>query len=143
MWPLISFWTTAIRCIRVWCFPGPPVGDDDGVLEAWEIVRLNLTAELAVLSGCETARAAPSTGEGIIGINWAFFVAGAPATVVSQWKVDSAPTAGLMIEFHKRLTGDRTIANAEALRQAALTLLHGRYRHPVYWAGFILMGDGS
>jgi CHAT domain-containing protein len=116
--------------------------DEDGVLEAWEIMRLNLKAELVVLSGCETARGQVSAGEGIIGINWAFFIAGVPATVVSQWSVDSASTADLMIEFHKRLASHSAPTKAEALRQAALTLLHGQYKHPVYWAGFILMGDG-
>jgi CHAT domain-containing protein len=116
--------------------------DEDGVLEAWEIMRLNLKAELVILSGCETARGALSAGEGIIGINWAFFIAGVPATVVSQWNVDSARTADLMIEFHRRLSSHSAPTKAEALRQAALKLLRGRYNHPVYWAGFILMGDG-
>jgi CHAT domain-containing protein/Tfp pilus assembly protein PilF len=117
--------------------------EEDGVLEAWEIMRLDLKAELVILSGCETARGAVSAGEGIIGINWAFFIAGVPATIVSQWNVDSASTADLMIEFHKRLSSHSPATKAEALRQAALKLLRGRYNHPVYWAGFILMGDGS
>jgi CHAT domain-containing protein/tetratricopeptide (TPR) repeat protein len=116
--------------------------EEDGVLEAWEIMKLDLKAELVVLSGCETARGQVSAGEGIIGINWAFFIAGVPSTVVSQWNVDSAATADLMIEFHKRLAGRSAPTKAEALRQAELTLLRGRYRHPVYWAGFVLMGDG-
>src|SRR5215471_3882620 len=116
--------------------------EEDGVLEAWEIMRLNLRAELVILSGCETARGSVSAGEGIIGVNWAFLIAGVPATVVSQWSIDSARTADLMIEFHKRLATPSARTKAEALRQAELKLLHTRYNHPVYWAGFILMGDG-
>lgn len=117
--------------------------NEDGLLEAWEIMRLDLDAELAVLSACETARGRIGAGEGVIGMSWAFFVAGCLTTVASQWKVDSASTSELMIEFHRNLTIRSVPSKAEALRQAALKLLRSkRYNHPFYWAGFILMGDG-
>jgi hypothetical protein len=65
-----------------------------------------------------------------------------------------------MQQFHMRWRGSRVapgaaaktaaaanapgLSKAEALRQAALPLLRGvRYRHPFYWAGFVLIGDGS
>ncbi len=119
---------------------------EDGILEAWELMKLDLNAELAVLSGCETARGRVANGEGMIGMSWALFVAGSPAAVVSQWKVDSARTSELMIEFHRNLlqrprAGKPALTKSEALRQAALKLLHGPYNHPVYWAGFILIGN--
>ena len=118
---------------------------EDGLLEAWEIMKLDLNATLTVLSACETARGRVAAGEGMIGISWALFVAGSPAAVVSQWKVDSARTSELMIEFHhnllrKRGTGTTSLSTSEALRRAALKLLHGPYNHPAYWAGFILIG---
>jgi CHAT domain-containing protein/uncharacterized protein HemY len=122
--------------------------NEDGLLEAREIVNMDLHAELAVLSACETARGRVGAGEGVIGMSWALFVAGVPTTVASQWKVDSASTTTLMIAFHRRLTryGWNTKAKetkAESLRQAALELLHSpRYRHPFYWAGFVMVGDG-
>jgi CHAT domain-containing protein len=83
-------------------------------------------------------------GEGVIGMSWALFVAGVPTTVASQWKVDSASTTRLMIDFHRRLTMRHPKeAKAEALRQATLGLLRSeRYRHPFYWAGFVMIGDG-
>jgi CHAT domain-containing protein len=82
---------------------------DDGLLEAWEIMKLDLKAELVVLSACETGRGRVGAGEGVIGLSWALFVAGAPATVVSQWKVASAGTTELMIEFYRNLrAGDAT-----------------------------------
>lgn len=120
--------------------------DEDGFLEAWEILKLDLNADLAVLSACQTARGRVGAGEGMIGISWAMFVAGCPAVVVSQWKVDSARTADLMIEFHRNLlkAGTRSntgVAKAESLRQAALKLLRSPYNHPAYWAGFILVGS--
>jgi CHAT domain-containing protein len=121
---------------------------EDGLLEAWEIMKLDLKADLAVLSACETARGRVGAGEGMIGLSWALFVAGCPTTVVSQWKVDSASTTDLMLEFHRQLKPQ--IANppaqfsaARALREAALKLRRTSvYRHPFYWAGFVVAGKG-
>jgi len=76
-------------------------------------------------------------------MSWAFFAAGCPTTVVSQWSVESQSTTELMIEFHRNLLSRPGISKAEALRQASLKLLKTeKYRHPFYWAGFIVMGDG-
>ena len=114
-------------------------GTEDGLLEAREILDLDLTADLAVLSACETARGRVAPGEGVVGLTWAFFVAGCPSTVVSQWKVQSDSTTALMVEFHRALRARR--AKDESLRVAALKLLRDpRYRHPFYWAGFIVVG---
>ena len=119
---------------------------EDGTLEAWEIMQMELTAELVVLSACETARGRISGGEGVIGLSWALFVAGSPATVVSQWKIDSASTTELMLGFHRQLKANPVAplaAKAQALQSAALQLLHSQqYRHPFYWAGFVVIGDG-
>jgi CHAT domain-containing protein/Tfp pilus assembly protein PilF len=110
-------------------------GDDDGLLEAWEVVNLNLKADLVVLSACETARGKASGGEGLIGMSWAFFVAGSPSLVASQWKVDSASATQLMVNFHRGLrypTGLPGISTpkARALQRAALQVMKTpQYRH--------------
>jgi CHAT domain-containing protein len=120
---------------------------EDGLLEAWELMQLDLKADLAVLSACETARGRYGAGEGMIGLTWALFVAGVPSTVVSQWKVESASTRELMLNFHRVLQTPASAAKdqptkAEALRQAALKLLkQPETSHPFYWAGFVLVGD--
>jgi CHAT domain-containing protein len=119
--------------------------NEDGLLEAWELMQMDLNADLAVLSACETARGRFGAGEGVIGLTWALFVAGTPATVVSQWKVESASARELMLGFHRNLrTPSREPApKAEALRQAALKLMKNpSTSHPFYWAGFVLVGDG-
>jgi CHAT domain-containing protein len=118
--------------------------NEDGLLEAWEVMQLDLKADLAVLSACETARGRFGAGEGMIGLSWAMFIAGVPATVVSQWKVESASTRDLMIGFHRQaLTSKSTTTKTEALRQAALKLMKNpETSHPFYWAGFVLVGDG-
>lgn len=120
---------------------------EDGMLEAWELMKLDLKAEMVVLSACQTARGHVGAGEGMIGMSWALFVAGSPTVVVSQWKIDSDRTSELMIEFHRNLVkgngrrGATAMTKAEALRLAALQLRHGRYSHPFYWAGFVLIGN--
>lgn len=121
--------------------PGP--GDaEDGLLEAREILELDLTADLAVLSACETGRGRVSAGEGLIGLSWAFFVAGVPTTVVSQWKVEAGSTAALMLAFHRELRAGR--GQAEALQRAMRELLRQpQWRQPFFWAGFAVMGDGG
>jgi CHAT domain-containing protein/tetratricopeptide (TPR) repeat protein len=123
-------------------------GREDGLLEAWEIAKLKLRTDVAVLSACQTARGRLGPGEGVTGMAWAFFLAGCPTTVVSFWNVESEGTEELMVEFHRRLrTGRRGGAagfKAEALRQAALRLLRSdRYGHPFYWASFAVIGDGG
>lgn len=126
--------------------PGGPDSHEDGLLEAWEIMRLDLKADLVVLSACETARGAIGAGEGVTGLAWAFFVAGVPTTVVSQWKVESTSTSKLMLDFHESLKalgkqGARFSA-ASALQKAEIQLLHDKkYAHPFYWAGFVVVGN--
>jgi CHAT domain-containing protein len=120
---------------------------EDGLLEAWEIMKLDLKADLVVLSACETGRGRVGAGEGMIGLTWALFVAGSPTTVVSQWKVESASTTRLMLEFHRNLqpeSGKSWVSTAQALQLAAVKLMRIKnYRHPFYWAGFIVVGDGG
>jgi CHAT domain-containing protein len=129
--------------------PSDQAGVEDGLLEAWEIMNLNLNADLVVLSACESGRGRIGAGEGIIGLSWALFVAGIPTTVVSQWKVESASTTTLMLEFHRNLRAGvkypkTRVSTAKALQQASLKLLgQSEYRHPFYWAGFVVVGDGN
>jgi CHAT domain-containing protein len=119
--------------------------ENDGLLQAREILDLRLDADLAVLSACETGNGRISPGEGVIGMSWAFFVAGARSVVVSQWRVNSASTSQLMTNFYQALDRQRDrngINKSQALRQASLRLLKDRrYHHPFYWAGFVLVSS--
>lgn len=117
---------------------------DDGLLEAREIMELKLQADLVVLSACETARGRIGAGEGVIGMAWAFLAAGCRTTVVSQWQVNSPSTAELMASFYRHLrpaAAKSKNTKSEALRLAALELLKNpRFKHPYYWAGFVMVG---
>lgn len=118
--------------------------NEDGLLEAWELKDLNLNADMVILSACDTARGKISGGEGIIGMTWASFIAGAPTTVASQWKVESSSTTEFMLEFHRQLLAKKRDSKAEAMRRAALKLMRTpKYRHPSYWGAWVLVGDGS
>jgi CHAT domain-containing protein/tetratricopeptide (TPR) repeat protein len=120
--------------------------EEDGLLEAWEIMPMRLQAGLVVLSACQTARGRIGRGEGVIGMSWALLVAGVPTTVVSHWNVDSNSTADLMVAFHRTLrkgpsAGRDRPSKAEALQAAQRELLRtSAYAHPFYWAGFSVVG---
>lgn len=119
--------------------------ENEGLLQAREIINLRLNADLAVLSACETGNGRISPGEGVVGMSWAFFVAGARSVVVSQWRVNSASTSQLMKNFYQALNNQADIRGrnkSQALREASLRLLKDRrYRHPFYWAGFVLVSS--
>jgi CHAT domain-containing protein/Tfp pilus assembly protein PilF len=120
---------------------------DNGMLYARELVDMDLRAELVVLSACDTGLGQQVSGEGILGLTWALFVAGTPTSVVTQWKVRDDSMNRLMLEFYRqmRLSGANglpAISKAEALRRAQLSLMKDdAYKHPYHWASVVLVGD--
>jgi CHAT domain-containing protein len=113
---------------------------EDGFLTAREIFDLDLNADLVTLSACNTGSGQKKSGEGVIGLTWALFVAGAPTQVVSQWAVNDQSTATLMKKFYAQLKSGQF--KGAALRNAELEMMRdSTYAHPFYWAPFILMGD--
>ncbi len=102
------------------------------------------TIELLVLSACQTAKGDKQSGLGLAGIA---VQAGARSTVASLWNVSDKSTAEFMGKFYQNLKAGKT--KAEALRQAQLDFLQNpqqnpeykNYKHPYYWAAFILVGS--
>ena len=115
-----------------------PSSGDDGFLTSSEIQELNLSAELAVLSACDTGRG-DITGDGVVGLSRALIIAGVPSVVVSLWSVPDAPTAELMVEFYRNFQ-EQGLDKAQALRQAMLKIKETN-PNPVNWAGFTLIGE--
>lgn len=119
--------------------------ENDGLVQVREIIDMRLNADLAVLSACETGNGRIRPGEGVIGMSWAFLVAGARSVVVSQWRVNSASTSQLMKNFYDELARHKDLNGrnkSQALREASLRLLKDRrYSHPFYWAGFVLVSS--
>jgi CHAT domain-containing protein len=116
---------------------------EDGLLEARELIEMNLGAELVVLSACETGGGRIRQGEGVVGMTWALFLSGVPTTLASQWKIPSYATARLMPEFYRNI--GQNMSKAEAWRRTVLEFIKDpTYRfQPLSWAGFIIIGDGE
>jgi CHAT domain-containing protein len=116
----------------------------DGLLQVPEIMRLRLRADMVTLSACQTGLGKLVDGEGVMGMSRAFLYAGAGSVLISLWNVNDASTAELMKLAYQNLT--RGIPRDEALRAAKLQLMRGpqsAWRHPYYWAPFILLGDST
>jgi CHAT domain-containing protein/tetratricopeptide (TPR) repeat protein len=135
---------------------------DDGILTALEVAELDLSrAELVMLSACESGLGRAAGGEGLLGLQRAFQVAGARTVVASLWKVSDEATQQLMSDFYIQLWQEH-LTPIEALRQAQLHMLNGSGvtspargvgapvpgpvapkragTHPRFWAAWVLSG---
>ncbi|HEX2253850.1 MAG TPA: CHAT domain-containing protein, partial [Thermoanaerobaculia bacterium] len=111
-------------------------------LRSAEVRRLDLRADLVVLSGCRTALGRELRGEGLLGLAHAFFDAGASSLAVGLWDLQDRSAAQLVDRFYRALL-ERGRPPAAALRDAQLELAgDARWSAPVHWAGLLLQGDG-
>jgi CHAT domain-containing protein len=113
----------------------------DGFLRVQEVYDLELSAELVVLSACETGLGKEVRGEGLIGFTRGFTYAGAERVIVSLWNVSDKGTAELMGRLYRGLIqeGQRPAA---ALRAAQIALWKDEnWRAPYYWAAFVQHGE--
>jgi CHAT domain-containing protein len=94
--------------------------------------------ELLVLSACQTAKGDNRAALGLAGVA---VRSGARSTLATLWSVQDLSTAQLMAEFYRRFT-QPGVTKAEALRYSQLSLLNSpQYKHPYYWAPFVLVGN--
>ncbi|NEQ28819.1 MAG: CHAT domain-containing protein, partial [Microcoleus sp. SIO2G3] len=94
--------------------------------------------ELLILSACQTAAGDERAGLGIAGVA---FQAGARSTIASLWNLDDESTAVLMSQFYQELS-NKKLTKAEALRRAQLALLQNpKYKRPMFWAPYVLLGN--
>jgi CHAT domain-containing protein len=117
-----------------------PAGQDQGLLTASEIFDLKLSANLVVLSACNSGRG-EITGEGVIGLSRAFIAAGVPSLVLSLWSIKDEDSAiGFMQQFYQNLKQGQN--KAQALRQAMLYMVQ-RGKPVRDWAAFTLIGESE
>jgi tetratricopeptide (TPR) repeat protein len=118
--------------------------ENDGNLTVLDVLRLEISADLAVLSGCETGRGKIVRGEGILGLTRAFMAAGVPAVLVSLWPVDDDATQAFMQAFYGAWNPAGGAEGAEAATALRIAQDHvrtqPRWAHPQYWAGWTLWG---
>ena len=128
------------RELQAIAFSQIPGAVDDGFLTMGEIMNLHYNARLVVLSACQTGLGEMERGEGVTGLTRAVIYAGSPAAVVSLWSVDDTATRELMTRFYEGMIGKGT-DRSQALRKAKQEMMKTRYRHPYFWAAFIMYGE--
>jgi CHAT domain-containing protein/tetratricopeptide (TPR) repeat protein len=123
---------------------------DDGLLSIDDILKLKLTGtDWVILSACNTA-ASDGSGEGLSGLARAFFYAGTPSLLISQWSVDDTATQDLMAGVLSEYAANPKVTRARALQLGMLQLMqqqargdHAYFAHPFSWAPFFIVGEGA
>ena len=113
----------------------------NGFLQLYEIYNLKLSADLVVLSACQTALGKDMKGEGVVGLTRGFMHAGARRVLATLWNVNDQASAELMSRFYREMLVNGLKPSA-ALRAAQLDLSkQKRFQAPFFWAGFLIQGD--
>jgi CHAT domain-containing protein len=133
-------WSKTVQSKSVLSKTAPSEGnaeDDSFKLYARDIIRRPLRADLVTISACYGAGERAYSGEGLVGLSWAFLRAGAHNVVAALWEATDASTEQLMDKFYDEL--DKGAGPDAALRAAKLSLLRGGgFHNPFYWAPFQL-----
>ena len=110
---------------------------DSFKLYARDIIRHPLRAQLVTISSCYGAGERAYSGEGLVGLSWAFLRAGAHNVIAALWEATDVSTEELMGKFYDEL--DKGVTPDVALRAAKIALLHSSgFHNPFYWAPFQL-----
>lgn len=113
----------------------------NGFLRLYDLYNLKLSAELVVLSACQTALGRDIKGEGLVGLTRGFMYAGAPRVVASLWQVEDRASAEMMKRFYEAMFVKKLTVSA-ALKAAQVSMYNDkRWRAPYYWAAFTLQGE--
>ncbi|WP_394749357.1 CHAT domain-containing protein [Spongiimicrobium salis] len=117
---------------------------EDNFLYSHELFALDLPADLAVLSACNTGTGKVSSGEGIMSLGNTFQYAGTKSLLLSSWEVSDQVAPELMKLFYQNLRKGYT--KSKALQNAKLTFLDtasSSRSHPFYWGSFYILGDNA
>jgi CHAT domain-containing protein/tetratricopeptide (TPR) repeat protein len=126
---------------RVWSGGAPLAGQEDGILTALEISHLDLgQTELAVLSACGTGQGKIEAGEGVLGLQRAFKMAGVRYVIMTLWNVNDVQAQQFMGYFYDAWLGaKKTVPDAFREAQHAMRTHFSKPFQPKAWAGFVLL----
>jgi CHAT domain-containing protein/Tfp pilus assembly protein PilF len=119
-------------------------------LTAKELFSWSLNVGLITLSACQTGVNKTGPGDELIGLTRSLLYAGARSVIASLWSVYDDSTIELMTTFYSLLKDSQEksvepISKATALQLAQIKIMenkeHPKWKHPYYWAPFILVGD--
>jgi CHAT domain-containing protein len=113
-----------------------PGSEDSFRLHARDIMQHPIHARLVTIAACYGSGTRVYAGEGLVGLSWAFLYAGAHSVIGALWEVSDVSTPKLMDAIYQGI--EESLAPREALRRAKLSLLHGRFHRPFFWAPFQL-----
>lgn len=120
-------------------------GNTDNNLYLEELYGMDLKADMAVLSACNTGVGSFEIDKGVVSLHRAFTQAGVPTTVSSLWSAPDDATQKIMVEFYKNLKAGKN--KSEALQQAKVNYLNttqnASLKLPFYWAGFVVNGNND
>ncbi|NER19067.1 CHAT domain-containing protein [Spongiivirga citrea] len=118
---------------------------EDNKLYISELYGFRSNADLVVLSACNTGVGGYESGKGIVSLSQAFMYSGIPATVSSLWSAPDLATKEIMVSFYKYL--QKGLSKSAALQKSKQDYLRNtdqiEFKHPYYWAPFILNGDNT
>ena len=121
--------------------------ENDGLLTASEVAKLNLNAELVLLSACNTMSSNLGNLKGLSGLARAFIYAGARSLLVSYWELESTAAAQLTSRMFKFSGNDEKLSRSKALQLSMISLINdeenSHFSHPALWAAFSLVGEDS
>jgi CHAT domain-containing protein len=115
-----------------------PAGTD-GFLTMTEVMELNLNADLAALTACQTGLGKTTAGEGVMSMGRAFLCSGARSVLMSLWSVSEEASVALMKNFFTN--AKHGMSRRDAWEKARKDLRAAGYEHPFFWASFVLVGE--
>jgi CHAT domain-containing protein len=117
---------------------------EDGYLNALEIYHLNLSADLAVMSACNTGSGQLEEGEGVMSLGRAFSYAGCRSVLMSLWLADDVSTSKIMDHFYEEMAAGQSRTNAlQRAKQEYLEQADALTAHPYYWAHLVVVGENN
>jgi CHAT domain-containing protein/tetratricopeptide (TPR) repeat protein len=115
---------------------------EDGMLNTYELYNMNLNANLAVLSACNTGYGSIQQGEGVMSLARGFIGAGCPNIIMTLWALEDKSGLEIMKSFYAYFSKSK--ASDIALRKAKLDYLNNADKlksHPYFWSTYVMIGN--